>query len=334
VRARYPNGARYRTIGVSGLGFEVSPDEGIRLGASVAPLPGSQPPPASQIWTLGPLEPERLLNFEAGLKWRWRRLSGTAAVFDSEIRDLIERRTVILAPGATGQTIGGQTIIRQDASGAVYTSLSSSPVFVRTNAGEVRLTGAEGSIGVRLGPTLALNGNVSWVRGVDLATGLPPGLENGIPPTHGLLALRWEPQGRRYWLEGYSYLSAAQRRFSANDFAQARIGGNRTQQEIANFFNNGAVARGLVSGGVLLATGEKLPQVLTRVLGPDPAAVVPFKTYNPAFATVNIRGGIRFSRHAHLTVLVENLFDANYRTMGSGVDGPGLNVVARQVFTF
>jgi outer membrane receptor protein involved in Fe transport len=149
-----------------------------------------------------------------------------------------------------------------------------------------------------------------------------------------MVSLRWEPTNRRYWLEGYSLFAGAQRRLSANDLAQARIGGTRSQSEIANFFHNGAVARGLVSNGILLATGETLSQVLVRVLGPDVTALVPFRTSNAAFATANLRGGIRFSRHAQLTVLVENLFDTNYRTMGSGVDGPGRNLVVRQTLAF
>ena len=331
---RAPNVNDFGSIGVSGIGFEVSPDEGMRLGASVAPLPGIQPTPASQIWPVHALNPERLLNYEAGLRLNRRHVSGSVAVFDSEIANLIERRVIILPAGSIGQLIGGQPIIRQDPSGAVYTSLSSSPVFVRTNAGRVRLRGAEASLTVRFASAFTLNGNVSSIRGVDLTTGLPPGLENGIPPTHGMVGLRWEPQGSRYWLEGYSYFADAQRRFSSNDLEQARIGGIRTKQEITNFFNNGAVARGLVQGGILLATGETLPQVLTRVLGPDLAARVPFMTQNPGYVTLNARGGVRFSRNANLTILVENLLDRNYRSMGSGVDAPGINLIVRQAFTF
>ena len=47
------------------------------------------------------------------------------------------------------------------------------------------------------------------------------------------------------------------------------------------------VTRGLVRGGVLLETGETLPQVLRRVLGPDLSARVPLFTKNPGFATRN-----------------------------------------------
>ncbi|MCX6546338.1 MAG: TonB-dependent receptor [Acidobacteria bacterium] len=331
---RAPNVNDLGSIGVSGMGFEVSPDEGVRLGASVAPLPGGQPTTLSQARPVRALEPERLLNYEAGVRLNRLHVNGSLADFDSEIASLIERQMIILPAGSVGQVIAGQSIIRQDPAGAVYTSLSNSPVFVRTNAGRVRLRGAEASLMVRLGSAFALTGNVSSITGVDPATGLPPGLENGLPPTHGMIGLRWEPPGRRYWVEGYSYFADAQRRLSGNDLEQARIGGIRTQQEVTNFFNNGAVARDLVQGGILLATGETLAQVLTRVLGPDLTARVPFVTRNPGYVTLNIRGGVRFSRRANLTLLVENLLDRNYRTMGSGVDAPGVNLLVRQAFEF
>ena len=48
-----------------------------------------------------------------------------------------------------------------------------------------------------------------------------------------------------------------------------------------------------------------------------------------ASATLNLRGGWRLSKTASLTVILENLLDVNYRVMGSGVDGPGFNLVVR-----
>ena len=87
------------------------------------------------------------------------------------------------------------------------------------------------------------------------------------------------------------------------------------------------MARGLVRGGVLLPTGETLPQVLRRVLGPDLSARVPLFTKNPGFATLNFRGGWRLGEHTRLTFILENVLDRNYRTMGSGIDAPGTNAV-------
>src|SRR6185295_11144055 len=91
--------------------------------------------------------------------------SGSVAAFDSEISNLIERRTLLLPAGAVGQLVGGQPVIRQDATGAVFTSLSSAAVFVRTNAVKVRLRGVEGSLALKLHRDLAVNANAFYVRG-------------------------------------------------------------------------------------------------------------------------------------------------------------------------
>jgi hypothetical protein len=166
------------------------------------------------------------------------------------------------------------------------------------------------------------------VRGEDLTTGLPPNLENGVPPPHGYAGLTWTPDSR-WWGEIYTQIAARQSRLSTNDMAQPRIGASRTASAVRDYFNNGAVAAGLVSNGLLLATGENVNQVIARVIGPNASAVVPLYTYNPAFATLNVRAGWKVRGAASLTIILENLFDANYRVMGSGVDGAGFNVVVR-----
>jgi outer membrane receptor protein involved in Fe transport len=171
------------------------------------------------------------------------------------------------------------------------------------------------------------------VHGKDLRTGLPPNLENGIPPLTGFAGLKWERAGSPAWIELYSNFAAAQRRFSDNDVSQARIGGLRTNEEIAGFFNGGAVARGLVWNGILRPTGETLAQVQLRLLGPGLQPNQLF-TKNPGFALFNLRGGVRLGERSSITVILENIFDKNYRTMGSGIDGPGANVAVRYSLSF
>lgn len=323
---RAPNVNDFGSIGISGLGFEITPEEGERLSATVGNFDASRPPadasrPARQ------LQPETLYNYEAGLRLHTSRLSATASVFNAEFTNFIERRVVLLPQGAVGQFVGGERVVRQDASGAVYNALSSAPVFVRANAGHIRMRGVEAAVTARPTRSVTFNGHAFHVRATNTQTGAPPSLENGVPPLTGFAGLRWEPAGRRFWVEGYSLFAGAQTRFSDNDQQQARIGGVRTREEITQFFNNGAVARGLVRGGVLLETGETLPQVLRRVLGPDLSARVPLFTKNPGFATLNLRGGYRLGEHTRLTFILENVFDKNYRTMGSGIDAPGTNAV-------
>ena len=328
---RAPNVNDFAATGLSGLGFEVSPDEGVRLGGFTGALDSSR-----RLTDTEPLEPinaEQLYNYELAIRFLGSRFSGSFAAFDSEISNLIERRTLLLPAGATGQLIGGQPIIRQDNTGAVFTSLSNSPVFVRTNAVKVRLRGVEGSMALKLRRDLALNANAFYVRGTDLRTGAPPSLENGIPPATGFVGVKWERAGSPLWLEVYSNFAAPQRRFSDNDISQARIGGLRTREEIAGFFNGGAVARGLVGNGILLPTGETLSQVQLRLLGPGLLPNALFRK-NPGFALFNLRGGVRIGERSSLTMIFENIFDRNYRTMGSGIDGAGVNAAVRYSFSF
>jgi len=328
---RAPNVNDFAATGLSGLGFEVSPDEGVRLNGSTGALDS-----ARRLTDIRPLEPiraEQLYSYEAALRFLGSRFSGSVAVFDSEISNLIERRTLLLPSGAVGQLVGGQPIIRQDATGAVFTSLSNSAVFVRTNALKVRLRGIESSMAVKLRHDLELNANAFYVRGTDLHTGAPPNLENGVPPMTGFVGVKWEPSGRPAWIELYSNFAAPQRRFSDNDISQARIGGLRTKEEIAGFFNGGAVPRGLVRNGILLPTGETLAQVQLRLLGPGLLPNQLF-TKNPGFALLNLRGGFRLGERSSITLILENIFDKNYRTMGSGIDGPGTNAAVRYSFSF
>jgi outer membrane receptor protein involved in Fe transport len=328
---RAPNVNDFAATGLSGLGFEISPEEGVRLGGSTGALDSARR--LTDIRPLAPIRAEQLYSYELALRVHSSRFSGDVGVFDSEISNLIERRTLLLPPGSVGQLVGGQPIIRQDATGAVFTSLSSSAVFVRTNAIKVRMRGIEGSLAFKLNRDLAVNANAFYVHGKDLRTGAPPNLENGIPPFTGFVGVKWERAGSPAWIEVYSNFAAAQRRFSDNDISQARIGGIRTREEIAGFFNGGAVARGLVRNGILLATGETLAQVQLRVLGPTLQPNQLF-TKNPGFALLNVRGGFHIGEHSSVTVILENIFDKNYRTMGSGIDGPGTNAAVRYSFSF
>src|SRR6185369_11168224 len=287
----------------------------------------------TDIRSLQPIRAEQLYSYEVALRFMGSRFSGSVAVFDSEISNLIERRTLLLPSGSVGQLVVGQPIIRQDATGAVFTSLSSSPVFVRTNALKVRLRGIESSMAVKLRRDFTLNANAFYVRGTDLHTGAPPNLENGIPPMTGFVGVKWERAGTPAWVEIYSNFAAPQRRFSDNDISQARIGGIRTKEEIAAFFNGGAIPRGLVRNGILVPTGETLAQVQLRLLGPT---LLPNQLFrrNHGFALLNVRGGFRFRERSSVTVILENILDKNYRTMGSGIDGPGTNAAVRYSFSF
>ncbi|MGH9863570.1 MAG: TonB-dependent receptor [Candidatus Acidiferrales bacterium] len=319
---RAPNTTDFSSVGLSSNGLEVSPEQ-------VAPgsLVGSRAD-ANAVSTGQPvsaLEPEALYNYEVGLKFERRRVVASFSAFSNDISDFISKRALLLPPGAVGETIAGQTIVNQLASGAVITAADPRPVLIRTNVGGVRIWGLEAAWEAELASSWHAIANFYYLRGRDRELGGPPDIEGGLPPASGFLSLRWQPPGKRYWLEGYSYLASYQDRLSSLELADQRIGALRSRDSITRFFNNGAVARGLVSGGILLPTGETLDQVLDRVLGPG-VNQAPLFTKTPGFITANLRGGFRLSEQTDVIVMLENLLDHNYRAHGSGVDAPGFNL--------
>lgn len=325
---RAPNMNDFGTIGLSGGGFEISPDEAQAVRANVE-LPGSGGTTRVPVGTLGP---ETLRSYDLGLRLQTSHLSAGVAVYQADVRGTIERRTALLPPGAAGMLVGGQLVLRQDASGAIYTPASSSAVFVRVNGADMRLRGIEASLAGHAGSQVSWSCQVSSLRGESLVDGSPPPVENGLPPARGSASVRWSTPAARLWIDGSLVWAATQTRLSSNDLRQARIGGLRTREEIRDFFQNGAVARGLVANGRLVATGETLSEVIGRVLGD--AASAPLFTEQAGFVVWTAGFGWRVSPRLRMTVLVENLLDANYRTMGSGVDGPGRGIVVRQHVTF
>ncbi len=319
---RAPNATDFSSVGLTSNGFEVAPDQ---AGAAGGVLGSTSD--ATAVATgreVGGIGPEVLYNYEMGLRLQSSRVTASVSGFTNEISDFITRRTLLLPAGAIGDTIAGQTIVSQLASGAVITAADSRPVLVRANVGAVRIWGVEMEWQARLTSSWTAHANFYYLRGTDKQTGGPPDLEGGLPPASGFLSLRWQPSRRRFWVEGYSALVGKQDRLSSLDLADQRIGAVRSTASITRFFNNGAVARGLVSGGILLPTGETLGQVLARVLGAGVNSAPRF-TKTPGFATANLRGGYQVGENSEVVLVLENLLDKNYRYHGSGIDASGLN---------
>jgi outer membrane receptor protein involved in Fe transport len=89
---------------------------------------------------------------------------------------------------------------------------------------------------------------------------------------------------------------------------------------------------GLVSGGILGATGETLVQVQNRIMGT--ATLNQLFTTQPGFAVIGLRAGAQLTPRFDVTAMAENLGDVNYRLYGSGLDAPGFNVMLRTRFRF
>ncbi len=328
---RAPNVTDFSSVGLTSNGFEVSPDQATQAKALIGTTANASA--VSSAVNARQLSPESLLDYEGGLRLHTGRVWGSVSLFHYGVEDFITKRTILLPAGAVGTTIGGQTITQQLASGAVITAADPRPVITRVNVGRVRIRGFEGDLKVKLGAPWLVSTSISYLRGVDVATRNTPDIEGGLPPLNGFVSLRWQPSGRAFWLETFSYWSDAQDRLSSIELSDQRIGANRTRSSIAAFFNNGAVARGLVANGILLATGETLAEVQDRVLGVGVQSA-PLFTSTPGFATLNFRGGYRMGERSEVIAVFENVLDRNYRLHGSGVDGAGRNLQLTYLLRF
>ena len=93
------------------------------------------------------------------------------------------------------------------------------------------------------------------------------------------------------------------------------------------------MARGLVSGGILLPTRETLAQVQDRVLGVGVNSSSLYTTV-AGYATISVRAGVRIGERQDLSVEAENLTDRNYRGISWGLDAPGVGVFLRYAVRF
>jgi hemoglobin/transferrin/lactoferrin receptor protein len=332
---RAPSITDLGTLGLTGAGFEVSAPDVAGLGGTVGTTAD-----ASAVSTGDPvrqLDPESSISYEAGFHLHRGRLETELRASITNVDDNIAKQTLILPPGAVGQTIGDETITSQNANGAVFVAASSNPVLVRANFDRAQVIGFEWTMSVALPAHLRLGLIATSLRAKDRDTGNPPNIEGGTPPQEAYLMLRYAPEGRRFWIEPYLHVAAEQDRLSTLDLGDRRTGASRSQSSIANFFNNGARARGLIGAGadttpgtaddVLIPTGETLPQVQSRVLGPGLASNSLF-TAVAGYTVFGIRGGIRLG-DGEVLIDLENLGDENYRGPSWGMDAPGRGLYVR-----
>jgi outer membrane receptor protein involved in Fe transport len=320
---RAANAFDFGAIGLSGgAGFEISPHRAVELGALRGSTDGATA--VSTGLPIGDLGAERLMSYEGGIRWQDSRVSASFNVFDNEFHDAIERRTAIFPAGIVGQDLAGYTVIRQDDLGRAYVAGEARPIVTRVNVSRSRIRGFEGESNLRLTSALRARAWGSMANGTELETGLP---RRRMPPALGGATMTWQRPASRWWVEGSVIAASTQDRLSDGDIGDARIGASRTPASIAAFFNGTATDRALVQNGRLVATGETLAQVQQRVLGG--AALLPMFTDTPGFVVYGVRGGVTLGSHVELTLIGENLSDRNYRLHGSGVDEPGINLMAR-----
>jgi hemoglobin/transferrin/lactoferrin receptor protein len=337
---RAPHMTDLGTLGITGSGFEIAaPDVAGRnatFGSTADASAVSTGRPVTQ------LVPETSMSYEFGVRLTSNIFTGSITGFVNDIANNITKQTLILPAGAVGTTLGGQTIISQNANGAVFVAAATGPVLARANFDDARIWGVEYRGDLRFNERWSANSLFTYIRAEDTRTGLPPNIEGGTPAPDGFLSIRYESP-RRWWVEPYLHAAARQEHLSTLDLDDRRTGAARSRSSISNFFRNGARARGLIGAGAdttfgtaddtLLATGETLLQIQDRVLGVGVNSS-PLYRVLPGYVTFNLRGGMRIGERQRLFADFENIGDRNYRGISSGVDAPGRSFSLRYTVSF
>jgi outer membrane receptor protein involved in Fe transport len=355
---RTPNVNDLGGVGITSNGFTVTAAQAAEVGAEIGNGAGATARTTGA--KLSTLDPESIMNYEGGFKVKTDRIDASFGGFVADLEDVTVIRSLVVPGNAIGKTIAGQQIVSQSSTGVIFVAGSSQPVIARVNGGEVRFSGIEASARVKLNADFSFQANGFYLRSRDknppAQTAPPAGVilirkatdapdfEGGLPPSGGFLSVKYQPSGKRYWVEMYSTMAGKQDRLSSTDLNDQRQGATRSRANIATFFNNGARARGLVGAGadgrfgtgddILIATGETLTQIQDRVLGGSNIMSAPFFLSTPGYATLNFRGGLRVGENSEFIFILENVLDKNYRIHGSGTDNPGINFATRYQFRF
>jgi outer membrane receptor protein involved in Fe transport len=338
---RAPNMTDLGTLGLTGTGFEVSARELGGLGAEIGTTAGSDA--ISTGLPVAQLRPETAQSYEFTVRYRNARFDFEVTGFLNDLGNELTKQALILPAGAVGLTLGGETITSQLPSGVVFVAATSNPVLVRANLDQARAFGIEHELEWRVTRAWRLRTVSSFARINDAETGEPSNISGGSPAADAYLMLRYTPQGGRWWIEPYVHAAERQDHLSSLALEDRRTGATRTRTGIANFFRNGARARGLIAPGpdgtpctaddVLIPTGETLAQVQDRVLGAGVNSSPLFPAI-PGYITFNLRGGFSVNEKQEFLLNFENIGDRNYRGVNWGVDAPGRSFSLRYVLRF
>ena len=348
---RAPNTTDLGILGLTGVGFEVDSLTAASRGGFIGTTAGGDA--VSTGIPVTRLRPEYSDSFDLSFRYTSRRFGAELTGFTTKLSDVYFDQALVLPPGALGTFLGSEQIIAQNDKGLVFVNAApTTPVLVRVNFDDARLNGVEFSGRARFTDRFSGTANFTYIRAHSLLNGLAPNIEGGIPPATGFASLRYQPHSR-FYIEGYSTLSAQQRRLSSLDLADRRTGGARSRANIQNFFRRGACVRGLTTvpaagcgnaGGILIATGETQAQVQNRVLPigatingvrvVDNNTLVPLFPHLPGYGLVGVRGSFKFGEGSEVFVDFENIFDKPYRGISWGIDGAGRGVTMRYRYDF
>ncbi len=307
------------SLGLTGGGFEVSPEEAVGFLALIGNSSGRNATSTGTRWEA--LDPETLFSYEAGIRWFSSGFRFEITGFDSEFRQAISRRVLLIERPVVGEHIGGQEILAQDDQGRIFVEADADPVVSRANIGALRVRGLELLGQKAWGDTWLATLKGSLQRGWELDTGF---FARKIAPDNLTAIVRWRSARGSFWLEAVVRTATTQTRFNPGDIEDTRIGAFRDADDITDFFVNQGPRLGLVQDGVLIATGETLDQVIARVLGPGGNGAALF-TNTPGWLTLGLRGAWVPAPGQLLSFGLSNLTDTNYRLHGSGFDGLGIS---------
>ena len=349
---RAPNTTDLGILGLVGTGYEVDATTAASMGGFIGTTAGADA--VSSGIPVTRLGPEITDSFDVSLRYNSKRVAAEFTTFTNKLKNVYFDQALVLPPGAVGKFLGSERITSQNPNGLVFVAAATSPVLVRVNYDDARLSGVELNGEAQLNKYFSANGNFTYVRGRSLLNGLPPNIEGGIPPATGFVSLRYQSPGpRRAFIEAYSTLAARQTRLSSLDLADRRTGAARSRTAIQNFFRRGACVRGVTTpgatgcgsaGGILIPTGETLAQAQNRLL-PIGATIngvtvvnndtaVPLFNALPGYGLIGLRGGMRFGENSEVFVDFENIADKSYRGISWGVDGGGRGVTLRYRYKF
>jgi outer membrane receptor protein involved in Fe transport len=348
---RAPNTTDLSLIGLVGTGFEVNSTTAASLGGLIGTTAGTDA--VSTGIPVARLRPETSDGFDLSLRYSSKRFAAELTGFTTKLSDVYFDQALILPAGAVGKTLGNEPIVSQNSNGWVSVAAApTSPVLVRVNFDDARISGLEFHTEGRLGNQFGARANFTYLRAHSLLNGLPPNIEGGTPNPSAFVSLRYQPRPR-FYVEAYSTVAWRQRRLSSLDLADRRTGAARSRAAIQNFFRRGACVRGLTTpgaggcntaGGILTTTGETLAQVQNRLLPigatingvtvVDANSNVPLFTSVPGYGLFGVRGGIRFGERSEVLFDFENIGDKQYRGISWGVDGAGRGVTLRYRYKF
>lgn len=353
---RAPNMNDLGALGLNDLGYEIPVSQAISAGALLANNAGegalSLGRPAQT------LRAENLINYETGLQLGSGRWTARVQGYLSNLNDPIVRRTLLFPANQVPASLAGIPVTAntptaaQAAQGVVTVSTPFDPQSVKAfvNDGQSRYYGIDTLAGVQLSSRWRLDANYSYIVGRDLN---PNRFIRRLPPQQGRLALLYTPSGRRPWVQVAGRFAGAQRRLSGGDLEDERIGASRRRSDIADFFR-GSRNEALLSPGadgirgtaddLFTPTGETLRQIQDRVL-PLGATIygitvandgtrIPLYDSTAGWLAVDVLGGYPLGERVQLNLGVQNLFDANYRHHGSGIDMAGVNAFLGIRFTW